>query len=127
MQAHSCTASLLPTTTPYLLDLFAILLANVVVAMPNTGFRHLSALQICITLFFCASIALRGVTVVNIDPYSLDFVALWLANVIVGSGLILVVSAILVWVPVYDGRLANQRLGPLSMVSCARNCSSRFL
>lgn len=74
-------------------------------------------MQICITLFFCASITLRGVTVVNIDPYSLDFVALWLANVVVGSGLILVVSAILVWVPVYDGRIANARLGPLSVVS----------
>lgn len=83
---------------------------------------HLS-MQICITLFFCASITLRGVTVVNVDPYSLDFVALWLANVVVGSGLILVVSAILVWVPVYDGRLANERLGPLSVVS---NASRRF-
>jgi hypothetical protein len=74
-------------------------------------------LQICITVFFCASVTLRGVTVVDANPYSLPFVCLWLANVAVGSGLILVVSAILVWVPVYDGRLANARLGGLCAVS----------
>eukprot|EP00775_Hariotina_reticulata_P009529 gene9529-9692_t len=62
-------------------------------------------------LYLLVFITLRGVTVVNIDPYSLDFVALWLANVVVASGLILVVSAILVWVPVYDGRLAGARIG----------------
>jgi hypothetical protein len=68
-------------------------------------------------VFFLASVTLRGVTVVDANPYSLPFVCLWLANVAVGSGLILVVSAILVWVPVYDGRLANARLGGLCAVS----------
>lgn len=67
-------------------------------------------LQVCITLFFCASITLRGVTVVNIDPFSLDFVALWLTNVVVCSSLILVVSVVLVWVPVYDGRIVAHQL-----------------
>jgi hypothetical protein len=66
--------------------------------------------QVCITLFFCASITLRGVTVVNIDPFSLDFVALWLTNVVVCSSLILVVSVVLVWVPVYDGRIVAHQL-----------------
>lgn len=66
--------------------------------------------QVCITLFFCASITLRGVTVVNIDPFSLDFVALWATNVVVCSSLILVVSVVLVWVPVYDGRLVVAQL-----------------
>jgi len=65
---------------------------------------------VCITLFFCASITLRGVTVVNIDPFSLDFVALWATNVVVCSSLILVVSVVLVWVPVYDGRLVVAQL-----------------
>jgi hypothetical protein len=79
----------------------------------------LCLLQICITVFFLASVTLRGVTVVDANPYSLPFVCLWLANVAVGSGLILVVSAILVWVPVYDGRLANARLGGLCAVSAS--------
>jgi hypothetical protein len=72
---------------------------------------------VCITLFFCASITLRGVTVVNIDPFSLDFVALWLTNVVVCSSLILVVSVVLVWVPVYDGRLASTHLSDSHLVS----------
>jgi heme/copper-type cytochrome/quinol oxidase subunit 1 len=72
---------------------------------------------VCITLFFCASITLRGVTVVNIDPFSLDFVALWLTNVVVCSSLILVVSVVLVWVPVYDGRHASRTLADMHMVS----------
>lgn len=80
-------------------------------------FDKFPALQICITVFFCASVTLRGVTVVDANPYSLPFVCLWLANVAVGSGLILVVSVILVWVPVYDGRLANTQLGGLCAVS----------
>jgi hypothetical protein len=48
--------------------------------------------------------------VVNIDPFSLDFVALWLTNVVVCSSLILVVSVVLVWVPVYDGRIVAHHL-----------------
>jgi hypothetical protein len=52
----------------------------------------------------------------------LDFVALWLANVVVASGLILVVSAILVWVPVYDGRLAGARIGTTLVRLCVRLC-----
>eukprot|EP00878_Enallax_costatus_P017918 GHUV01018840.1.p1 GENE.GHUV01018840.1~~GHUV01018840.1.p1 ORF type:complete len:411 (+),score=69.93 GHUV01018840.1:2014-3246(+) len=101
----------------YLVVLWTVLGRIANAAINKMLARRIRLLQICITLFFCASITLRGVTVVNIDPYSLDFVALWLANVVVGSGLILVVSAILVWVPVYDGRLANQRLGSLSVAS----------
>jgi hypothetical protein len=67
-------------------------------------------LQICVTVFFCSSVALRGVTVITDHPYSIAFVALSVANVVVVCFLILSVSAILVWIPVYDGRLANKRL-----------------
>lgn len=54
---------------------------------------------------------------VNIDPFSLDFVALWLSNVVVCSSLILVVSVVLVWVPVYDGRLVGATLNDTHTVS----------
>jgi hypothetical protein len=64
-----------------------------------------------VSLFFCASITLRGVSVVQPDPFSLDYVALWSANVLLCCSLILLVSLILVWVPVADGRAASKRLG----------------
>jgi hypothetical protein len=84
---------------------------------PSTHHLTTTPVQVCITLFFCASITLRGVTVVNIDPFSLDFVALWLTNVVVCSSLILVVSVVLVWVPVYDGRHASRTLADTHLVS----------
>lgn len=71
--------------------------------------RRIRVLQICITVFFIASIALRGVTVIFF-PFSLGFVALSLANVVVVCCLIVSVSTILVWVPVYDGRAADRRM-----------------
>lgn len=61
-------------------------------------------------MFFCASITLRGVTVVATPPFSLAFVALAMANVVVVAFLIVCVSIILVWVPVYDGRSANHHV-----------------
>ncbi|KAF6260319.1 hypothetical protein COO60DRAFT_1685454 [Scenedesmus sp. NREL 46B-D3] len=103
----------------YLLVLWAVLGRIAHAAINRMLARRIRFLQICITVFFCASVTLRGVTVVDANPYSLPFVCLWLANVAVGSGLILVVSVILVWVPVYDGRLANTQLGGLCAASTA--------
>ena len=76
--------------------------------------------QICVTVFFCASVALRGVTVVTDHPYSIAFVALSLANVVMVCFLIISVSIILVWIPVYDGRLANRRIQQLQVRSSLR-------
>jgi hypothetical protein len=111
-------------TNPGAAERLCWLLTHSLVQIPTCPLTSLQCLplpmlllQICITVFFLASVTLRGVTVVDANPYSLPFVCLWLANVAVGSGLILVVSAILVWVPVYDGRLANARLGGLCAVS----------
>jgi hypothetical protein len=61
---------------------------------------------------FCLSVALRGVTV-RFYPYSLGFVALTVAGVVVTCALLVGVSCILGWVPVGETRAAGRNVcGP---------------
>ena len=64
------------------------------------------------TLCFCFGVALRGVTVL-FYPYSLGFVALTVADVIVTCVLLVGVSFILGWVPVGETRAAGRNISLL--------------
>jgi hypothetical protein len=62
-----------------------------------------------VTLCFCIGVALRGVTV-RFYPYSIGFVALTVADVIVTCVLLVSVSFILGWVPVGETRAAGRNV-----------------
>lgn len=68
--------------------------------------------QLTVTICFCLSVALRGVTV-RFYPYSLGFVALTVADVVITCILLVGVSFILGWVPVGETRAAGRNIAAL--------------
>ncbi|KIZ05681.1 hypothetical protein MNEG_2279 [Monoraphidium neglectum] len=93
----------------YLLSLWAITGAIASAAINKMLSRRIRALQLTVTLCFCIGVALRGVTV-RFYPYSIGFVALTVADVIVTCVLLVSVSFILGWVPVGETRAAGRNV-----------------
>lgn len=93
----------------YMLVLWHILGKVAKTAMNRTVAMRIRLLQMCITVFFCASVAVRGITVL-FDPYSLGFQGSRMAHVVCVCMLVLSVAAILVFKPVYDNRVAYNRI-----------------